>query len=238
MSRSTTPGSGKPGQGGDDSARPLLQLQRHVVGRSDTGADGQPQRSVRRAPGGTTQQPSSGSSITSSGRDATGAIVDDRFVCVAFPNGDTTQRPPVPALPAVPTFGEVWNSAHLPPPVVTLDPPDPRHHRPRHPHLHRRADHARDRHDAARLHDDRRRDARPLHHQRRRPTRRRTRARATTRSRRRATTRSRSARSGTAAARLAAPDPPGGTTQSDWGTATITTTRTYPVNEVRSVLQP
>jgi hypothetical protein len=56
------------------------------------------------------------------GRDATGAIVDDRFQCVAFPNGDATQRPPEPAIPAVPTFGEAWNSVQLPAPVVTLDP--------------------------------------------------------------------------------------------------------------------
>jgi hypothetical protein len=56
------------------------------------------------------------------GRDAAGAIVDDRFVCIAFPNGDATQRPPQPAVPAVPTFAEAWNHVQLPAPAVTLDP--------------------------------------------------------------------------------------------------------------------
>ncbi len=56
------------------------------------------------------------------GRDAAGAIVDDRFVCIAFPNGDATQRPPAPAIPAVPTFAEAWNRVQLPPPAITLDP--------------------------------------------------------------------------------------------------------------------
>jgi hypothetical protein len=58
------------------------------------------------------------------GRDASGTIVDDRFECVPFPNGDTSVRPPPPALPAVPTFAEAWNSVQLPPPAVTFDPAD------------------------------------------------------------------------------------------------------------------
>jgi hypothetical protein len=58
------------------------------------------------------------------GRDASGAIVDDRFECIAFPDGDTATRPPAPALPAVPTFGEAWNSVQLPAPTVAFDPPD------------------------------------------------------------------------------------------------------------------
>jgi len=56
------------------------------------------------------------------GSDATGAIVDDRFVCIALVPTAPGQRPPLPALPAVPTFGEAWNHAQLPAPVVTLDP--------------------------------------------------------------------------------------------------------------------
>jgi len=56
------------------------------------------------------------------GRDATGAIVDDRFECIAFPDGDPTIRPAAPPIPAVPTFDEAWNSVQLPAPAVILDP--------------------------------------------------------------------------------------------------------------------
>jgi hypothetical protein len=55
------------------------------------------------------------------GRDAAGNIVDDTFVCVAFADGTGT-RPPVPATPAVPTVAEAWNSVQLPAPTVALDP--------------------------------------------------------------------------------------------------------------------
>ncbi len=55
------------------------------------------------------------------GRDPTGAIVDDRFECIAFPDGDPTVRP-APLIPAVPTFDEAWNSVQLPAPAVVLDP--------------------------------------------------------------------------------------------------------------------
>src|SRR5258705_10518979 len=56
------------------------------------------------------------------GRDSTGQIVDDRFVCVAFVAGAPAGRPAVRALPAFPTFGEAWNSVQLPAPTVVLDP--------------------------------------------------------------------------------------------------------------------
>jgi hypothetical protein len=72
--------------------------------------------------GGGTANPRFGFEYHLVGRDATGAIVDDRFECIAFPNGDTSVRPPAPALPAVPTFAEAWNSVHLPAPTVTFDP--------------------------------------------------------------------------------------------------------------------
>ena len=72
-------------------------------------------------PGGPAAQPVFGFEYHLVGTDASGAIVDDRFVCVAFENGGT-QRPPEPPLPAVPTFGEAWNRARLPAPAVTLDP--------------------------------------------------------------------------------------------------------------------
>jgi hypothetical protein len=55
------------------------------------------------------------------GRDAAGNIVDDQFVCIAFVDGTGT-RPPVPATPAVPTVAEAWNSVQLPAPTIALDP--------------------------------------------------------------------------------------------------------------------
>jgi len=74
------------------------------------------------AAGSTAANPTFGFLYHFVGTDPSGAIVDDRFVCIAFPNGDTTQRPPAPPAPAVPTFAEAWNSVHLPAPSVTLDP--------------------------------------------------------------------------------------------------------------------
>jgi hypothetical protein len=74
--------------------------------------------------GGGTPHPTFGFEYHLVGRDASGAIVDDRFECIAFPDGDTSVRPPAPALPAVPTFAEAWNSVQLPAPTVTFDPAD------------------------------------------------------------------------------------------------------------------
>jgi hypothetical protein len=74
------------------------------------------------APGGNAQQPVFGFLYHIVGTDSTGTIVDDHFECIAFANGDATQRPPVPRVPAVPTVGEAWNRARLPAPVITLDP--------------------------------------------------------------------------------------------------------------------
>jgi len=117
----TGPGAETPGQGGDAAARPLVH---YLVSWSvdPTPAQTGSLNGLCAAAGGTTQQPVFGFLYHLVGTDAAGAIVDDRFVCVAFPNGDPAQRPPVPAVPAVPTLGEAWNHAQLPAPAVTLDP--------------------------------------------------------------------------------------------------------------------
>jgi hypothetical protein len=74
--------------------------------------------------GGGTANPTFGFEYHLVGRDANGTIVDDRFECIPFPNGDTSVQPPAPALPAVPTFAEAWNSVHLPAPTISFDPAD------------------------------------------------------------------------------------------------------------------
>jgi hypothetical protein len=117
----TGPGSGTPGQGGNEAARPMVH---YLVSWSvdPTPAQTGSLNGLCAVPGGTAQQPAFGFLYHLVGTDAAGAIVDDRFVCIAFPNGDPAQRPPVPAVPAVPTLGEAWNQAQLPAPTVTLDP--------------------------------------------------------------------------------------------------------------------
>jgi hypothetical protein len=117
----TGPGSATPGESGDAAARPLVH---YLVSWSvdPTPAQIGSLDGLCAAPGGTAQQPVFGFLYHLVGTDATGTIVDDRFECVAFPNGDPTQRPPVPPVPAVPTLGEAWDRAQLPAPVVTLDP--------------------------------------------------------------------------------------------------------------------
>jgi hypothetical protein len=117
----TGPGSATPGEPGDAAARPLVH---YLISWSvdPTTAQTGSLNGLCAAPGGTAQQPVFGFLYHLVGTDATGTIVDDRFVCVAFPNGDPTQRPPVPPIPAVPTFGEAWDRARLPAPTVTLDP--------------------------------------------------------------------------------------------------------------------
>jgi hypothetical protein len=117
----TGPGSGAPGAPGDAAARPLVH---YLVSWSidPTPAQTGSLNGLCAAPGGTAQQPLFGFLYHLVGTDASGTIVDDRFVCIAFPNGDPTQRPAAPAVPAVPTFGEAWNHAQLPAPAVTLDP--------------------------------------------------------------------------------------------------------------------
>ena len=115
------PGSATPGEAGDAAARPLVH---YTISWSvdPTAAQTGSLNGLCAAPGGTTRQPVFGFLYHLVGTDATGTIVDDRFECVAFPSGDPTQRPPVPPIPAVPTFGEAWDGAQLPAPVVTLDP--------------------------------------------------------------------------------------------------------------------
>ena len=158
-------------------------------------------------------------------------------MCVAFPNGDTTQQPPVPAIPAVPTFGEVWDSAHIPPPTITLDPPtrgitglDTRISTDGPTTLvidvtlrgYTMTGVATLDHYTISV------DGQPV-------------ADAGTGHYTFETKGNHTIAIGAvwrAHGTLTAPDPPGGTTPSDWGTATITTTRTYTVNEIRSVLQP
>jgi hypothetical protein len=117
----TGPGSATPGQPGRDAARPLVH---YLVSWSvdPTPAQTGSLDGLCAVPGGAAQQPAFGFLYHLVGTDAAGHIVDDRFVCVAFPAGDPTQRPPEPALPAVPTLGEAWNRAQLPAPAVTLDP--------------------------------------------------------------------------------------------------------------------
>jgi hypothetical protein len=117
----TAPGSGTPGQPGGGAARPLVP---YVISWSvdPTPAQTGSLDGLCVVPGGTAPQPTLGFLYHLVGRDPTGAIVDDRFVCIAFTNGDPTQRPLAPPTPAVPTFGEAWNSARLPAPDVTLDP--------------------------------------------------------------------------------------------------------------------
>ena len=127
------------------------------------------------------------------------------------------------------------------PPAVADNPHrshDTRHHRARHPHLDPGPNDHKHRGDHPRLPHRRHRDARPLHDQRRRRHPCRTPGTATTRSRPRARARSPSARSGSATATLTGPDLIAPIPSTDIGTATLTTTRNYPVNEIRSVLQP
>jgi hypothetical protein len=117
----TSPGSGASGQSGDDAARPIVH---YVVSWSVDPTPAQPGslNGLCAVPGGTAQKPIFGFLYHLVGTDPTGAIVDDRFECVAFTNGDFTRRPPQPRVPAVPTFGEAWNRAQLPAPTITLDP--------------------------------------------------------------------------------------------------------------------
>jgi hypothetical protein len=117
----TAPGSWTPGRSGDDAARPIVH---YVVSWSvdPTPAQTGSLDGLCAVPGGTAQQPIFGFLYHLVGTDPTGAIVDDRFECVAFPNGDTARPPPQPSVPAVPTFGEAWNRAQLPAPTITLDP--------------------------------------------------------------------------------------------------------------------
>ena len=117
----TSPGSGTSGQSGDDAARPIVHYS--VSWSVDlTAAQTGSLDGLCTVPGGTAQQPIFGFLYHLVGTDPSGTIVDDRFECVAFTNGDTTLRPPAPAVPAVPTFGEAWNRAQVPAPTITLDP--------------------------------------------------------------------------------------------------------------------
>jgi hypothetical protein len=54
------------------------------------------------------------------GRDPAGNIVGEIIRCLA-PSDDPTQPPALP-IPAIPTFGEAWNAAKIPGPTVVLDP--------------------------------------------------------------------------------------------------------------------
>jgi hypothetical protein len=116
----TNPGAGASGQS-SDAARPIVH---YVVSWSvdPTPAQTGSLDGLCAVHGGTVQQPIFGFLYHLVGTDLTGAIVADRFECVAFTNGDTAQRPPQPAVPAVPTFGEAWNRAQLRAPTITLDP--------------------------------------------------------------------------------------------------------------------
>ncbi len=117
----TTPGSGGLGRSGDDAARPIVH---YVVSWSvgPTPAQTGSLDGLCAVPGGSARQPTFGFLYHLVGTDPTGAIVDDRFECIAFTNGDPARRPLPPSVPAVPTFGEAWNRAQLPAPTITLDP--------------------------------------------------------------------------------------------------------------------
>jgi hypothetical protein len=71
---------------------------------------------------GTVAVPIFGFSFHFVGRDATGVIVDDRIECIAPAPGGDPANPPLPPIPAVPTFGEAWNAAQIPAPAVVLEP--------------------------------------------------------------------------------------------------------------------
>jgi hypothetical protein len=116
----TAPGSEQPGHEGDSANRPLVD---YVWSVDTTPAQIGSLDGLCVLPGGTPVQPRFGFLYHLVGTDATGAIVVDRFECVAFANDDVSQQPPAPPIPAVPTFAEAWNSAQLPAPRVTLDPP-------------------------------------------------------------------------------------------------------------------
>ena len=86
------------GHGGDASSLPMV---RYLVSWSvdTTAAQIGSLNGLCAAPGSTAQLPIFGFEYHLVGTDPTGAIVDDRFACIAFPNGDATQRPPAPAGP-------------------------------------------------------------------------------------------------------------------------------------------
>ncbi len=113
------PGVAKGGHGGTSGSRPLVQYditwsvdeEAALIGSTD---------GLCSIPGGVGIG-AFGFEYHFIGRDAAGNIVDDRFVCVAFVDGTGT-RPAVPPTPAVPTVAEAWNSVQLPAPAVVLDP--------------------------------------------------------------------------------------------------------------------
>jgi hypothetical protein len=113
------PGSGTSGHGGTGGSRPIVQY--------DVTWSVDPQAAVIGSAAGLCSIPGGvgvgafGFEYHFIGRDAAGNIVDDTFVCVAFVDATGT-RPPVPATPAVPTVAEAWNSVQLPAPTVALDP--------------------------------------------------------------------------------------------------------------------
>jgi len=116
----TAPGSVTPGQPGGDASEPLV---RYLISWS---VDTEPAQigsldGLCAIPNGT-GTPQLGFLYHLVGRDPSGRIVDDRFECVPLAGGDAAQRPPEPPVPAVPTIGEAWNSAQLPAPAITLDP--------------------------------------------------------------------------------------------------------------------
>jgi hypothetical protein len=114
------PGSEDPAHPGLSANRPLVD---YVWSIDTTPAQTGSLDGLCVLPGGTPVQPRFGFLYHLVGTDTTGAIVDDRFECVAFANDDVSQQPPAPSIPAVPTFAEAWKSAALPAPKVTLDPP-------------------------------------------------------------------------------------------------------------------
>lgn len=114
------PGSGTPGHAGSGSGRPLID---YLISWSVDPTAAQT-GSLNGICGATNAAGAvvPGFQFHLIGRDAAGNVVDDRFECVALVDLDATGRPTLAALPAVPTFAEAWNSVHIPAPSVVLDP--------------------------------------------------------------------------------------------------------------------
>ncbi len=113
-----TPGAGTPGHPGDAASLPVIRYSVHwstVPDPAHPGIDGA-------CNAGTAAAPIFGFFFHFVGRDSTGVIVDDRVECIALTLGADPAEPALPPVPAVPTFGEAWNAAQIPAPTVTLDP--------------------------------------------------------------------------------------------------------------------
>lgn len=114
------PGTGTGGEPEDASDRPVVQYTWTI--ETDPAVTGST-AGLCNAAESIADPPIPGFNYHYIGTDATGTIVDDRFVCIPIViGGDPAAPPPAPPIPAVPTFGEAWASARVPGPTVVLDP--------------------------------------------------------------------------------------------------------------------